>query len=145
MRFSPDGRLLVMGYRRGRSHVWSTRTWKPITRLLAGDADQILQAAITADGHTLATGSEGGTLRLWDIETEQAVGAPLPGLPNQRVIPYFTPNGTRLIASYESGRAYLWDIRPESLARHACQVAGRRLTREEWSEFLPSRDYDPAC
>ena len=42
-------------------------------------------------------------------------------------------------------RAYRWDLRPESLARHACQVAGRRLTRAEWTEFLPGRDYNPAC
>jgi WD40 repeat protein len=145
MRFSPDGRLLAMGYRRGLSHVWSTATWKPVTRLLAGDAGAIFQAAISRDGRTLATGSLEGTVRLWDIETEQAVGGPLPGLPGQGVIPYFTPDGTSLIASYESGRAYRWDIRPESLARHACQVAGRRLTRAEWAEFLPGRDYDPAC
>jgi hypothetical protein len=34
---------------------------------------------------------------------------------------------------------------PESLIRHACGVAGRRLTRTEWTEFLPGRGYDPAC
>jgi hypothetical protein len=26
-----------------------------------------------------------------------------------------------------------------------CRVAGRRLTEAEWAEFLPGRDYDPAC
>ena len=77
--------------------------------------------------------------------TEQAVGAPLPGGPNEPVLPFFTPDGTRLIASYQSGRAYIWDIRPGPLIRHACQVAGRRLTRTEWDEFLPGRDDDPAC
>jgi hypothetical protein len=24
-------------------------------------------------------------------------------------------------------------------------VAGRKLTRSEWAEALPERDYDPAC
>ena len=57
----------------------------------------------------------------------------------------FTPGGTHLIAAQANGRAYRWDIRPASLARHACDVAGRRLTRAEWEEFLPGRDYDPAC
>jgi hypothetical protein len=60
-------------------------------------------------------------------------------------VPQFTPDGTHLIASYDNGRAYLWDLRPERLLRQACHVAGRRLTREEWAEFLPDRDYDPAC
>jgi WD40 repeat protein len=145
LRFSPDGRMLVMGYRRGRSQVWSTQAWKLITRLLSADAAAIDHAAISPDGHTLATGSLEGTVRLWDIKTEQPVGVALPGLPARPVNPYFTADGTHLIASYDDGRAYLWDIRRQSLARHACEIAGRRLTREEWAEFLPNRDYDPAC
>jgi cytidylate kinase len=60
-------------------------------------------------------------------------------------IPHFTPDGTRVIASYETGRAYLWDIRPEALARRACEVAGRPLTRAEWADALPGREYAPAC
>jgi WD40 repeat protein/DNA-binding SARP family transcriptional activator len=145
LRFSPNGKQLVMGYRRGLSQVWSTTTWKPVTRPLAADAGAIFQAAISPDGRTLATGSLEGTVRMWDIETEQALGAALPGLPAIPVIPYFTADGKHLIASYETGRAYHWDIRPESLARHACQVAGRRLTRAEWAQFLPDRPYEPAC
>jgi len=27
----------------------------------------------------------------------------------------------------------------------ACKIAGRRLTRAEWSDFLPGRPHDPAC
>jgi hypothetical protein len=61
------------------------------------------------------------------------------------VVPSFTPDGTHLLAGYETGDAYLWDIRPASLIRHACRTAGRRLTRAEWQELLPGRDYDPAC
>ena len=28
---------------------------------------------------------------------------------------------------------------------HACAVAGRTLTRTEWTDALPGRDYAPAC
>ncbi len=147
VRFSPDGRLLAVGYPNGRSHVWSTSNWEPVTRLLAGDAGDIYSLAISRDGRTLATGSLDRTVWLWDIESQQAIGRPLPG-PGRgvgAVAPYFTPNGGALIASYDTGRAYRWDIRPDALARQACRVAGRRLTRAEWTEFLPGRDYDPAC
>jgi WD40 repeat protein len=147
VRFSPDGRLLAVGYRNGRSHLWSTSNWEPVTRLLAGDVGDIYSLAISRDGRTLATGSVDRTVWLWDIESQQAIGRPLPG-PGRgvgAVAPYFTPNGGALIASYDTGRAYRWDIRPEALARQACRVAGRRLTRAEWTEFLPGRDYDPAC
>ena len=67
------------------------------------------------------------------------------GPAGQPVVPSFTADGNGLIAAYATGRRYRWDIRPESLVRQACQVAGRRLTRAEWQEFLPGRDYDPAC
>ena len=147
VRFSPDGGLLAVGYPNGRSQVWSTASWKPATRLLTGDVGEIHDVAISPDGRKLATGSLDRTVWLWDIETQQAIGTPLPG-PGRgvgAVAPYFTPDGAALIASYDTGRAYRWDIRPESLARHACRVAGRRLTRAEWTEFLPGRDYDPAC
>ena len=55
------------------------------------------------------------------------------------------PDGSGLFAAYETGKAYRWDIRASSLIRRACQVAGRRLTRAEWEEFLPGREFAPAC
>ena len=144
-RFSPDGRRLAIGTRFGQTQVWSTATWKPVTRWLGSDAGGIVIAHISPDGRTLATGSETGNVQLWDISTEQALGPPLPGGTNVSVLPFFTADGNALIASYATGRAITWDIRSESLTRHACEVAGRRLTRDEWQEFVPGRDYDPAC
>jgi hypothetical protein len=57
----------------------------------------------------------------------------------------FTPGDNAVIAGYTTGQAIRWDIRPASLIRRACRLAGRTLTRAEWAEFLPGRDYDPAC
>ena len=119
--------------------------FEPVTRVLAGDAGAIIGAAITPDNRTLATGSQTGAVQLWDIRSGQALGAPLPGVSSSAVLPAFTPDGGHLVATYATGRAYLWDIRPASLAKHACDVAGRRLTRAEWETFLPGRAYDPAC
>ena len=145
-RFSPDGRLVALGSPRGSAQVWSTKDWTPVTRAFTGHAGEVIWAAISSGNRTLATGSTDGSVRLWDIESEQAVGAPLPGVGGHRVVPVFTPDGGGLIAGYDTGRAFRWDIRPESLARHACAVAGRRLTPTEWAEFLPGRDYsEPAC
>ena len=111
VQFSPDGRLVAVGNNSGRAQVWSTATWKPVTRSFTGHAGALNGAAISPDNRTLATGGDDGAVRLWDIESEQAVGAPLPGLPNQTVAPSFTPDGTHLLAGYETGDAYLWDIR----------------------------------
>ena len=144
-RFSPDGRSLAVGTRTGRWQVWSTEDWKPVTRFLAGDGGGILSAAISRDGRTLVTAGVTGTVRMWDIETQQAIGSPLPGAPSLEATAQFTPDGSRLIAAYANGRAFLWDVRPARLLRQACEVAGRRLTRAEWAEFLPGREYDPGC
>ena len=144
-RFSPDSTLLTVGTRTRGTRVWSTETWKPVTRSLAADATGVQAAVVSPNGRTLATGLVNGTVRLWDIQTQQTIGSPLPGVPGYEAAPQFTRDGTALIASYGNGRAYLWDMRPERLLRQACQVAGRRLTRAEWAQFLPGRDYDPAC
>ena len=66
-------------------------------------------------------------------------------MPNRAVAPQFTPDGAYLFAITDAGRAYRWDVRPSSWARHACAVAGRTLTRSEWNDALPGRDYAPAC
>jgi WD40 repeat protein/DNA-binding SARP family transcriptional activator len=145
MGFSPDGSRFALGNRYGESRIYETATFKPVTRVLAGDAGAIIGAAITPDNRTLATGSEAGAVQLWDIRSGQALGAPLPGVSSSAVKPAFTPDGGHLVATYATGRAYLWDIQPASLAKHACDVAGRRLTRAEWRAFLPGRKYDPAC
>ena len=34
---------------------------------------------------------------------------------------------------------------PAVWAEHACQIAGRVLTEEEWVELLGARPYAPAC
>ena len=60
-------------------------------------------------------------------------------------VPMFMPGGTGLVAGQQDGSATLWDLRPASLARRACEIAGRRLTHAEWDAALPGRDYAPAC
>jgi WD40 repeat protein/DNA-binding SARP family transcriptional activator len=145
-RFTPDGRFLVGGSWKGWAQLWSAETWKPASRRFTGHAGRVEWQTTSPDGRTLATGGPDGTVRLWDLRTQQPLGAPLPGLPNRKVVPQFTPDGNYLFAIYgDGGRAYRWDVRPSSWARHACVVAGRTLTRSEWEEALPERDYDPAC
>ncbi len=143
--FTPDGRFLVGGSNKGWVRLWSTTTWSPASRVLAGHAGAVIAQSMSTDGRTLATGSADGTIRLWDLHTQQSLGAPLPGLPGRGVAPLFTPDGSHLFAVYDAGRAYRWDVRPSSWERHACDVAGRPLTRAEWKDALPEHNYAPAC
>ncbi len=144
-RFTPDGRFVVGGSDKGWARLWSTKTRRPVTRALSGHTGPVLWQSTSPDGRTLATGSTDGTIRLFDLRTQQPLGTPLPGLPNRPVAPIFTRDGAYLFAVTSAGRAYRWDMRPGSWARHACAVAGRTLTRAEFSDALPGRDYAPAC
>ena len=53
--------------------------------------------------------------------------------------------GAELVTLHDNGQGYVWDIRPQAWAQRACAIAGRTLTRAEWHDALPERDYAPAC
>jgi WD40 repeat protein/DNA-binding SARP family transcriptional activator len=143
-RWSPDGRRVAESDVLGGVEIYSTATWRPAGPALA--AGKATWLAWSPDSRTLATGNADSSVRLFDVASGQALGAPLPGTGEQSLaVPFFTPDGTHVIAAQDDGHAFLWDIRPASLVRQACRVAGRRLTRAEWAEFLPGRPYAPAC
>ena len=130
----PAGRACTRRRRSSRSRACSPTT-----------PGGIISAAITPDDRTLATGSETGAVQLWDIRSGQALGAPLPGVPRSGVIPAFTPDGATSWRPTPAGARTCGTSARARWSSHACAVAGRRLTRAEWAEFLPGRDYDPAC
>jgi WD40 repeat protein len=143
--FTPDGRYVVGASSNGWTRMWSTKTLQPVGRVLTGHTGAALAASVSSDGRTIATGSTDGTIRLYDLATQEQVGAPLPAVPNRPVLPLFTSDGKYLLAITSSGQAYRWDVQPSAWAQHACAVAGRTLTRAEWNDALPGREYAPAC
>ena len=69
--FSPDGTLLVSGYKNGTAGLWTAEGHK--RGLLRGHQDRVWSAAFSPDGATIATASLDGTVRLWDTGTRQPV------------------------------------------------------------------------
>jgi WD40 repeat protein len=142
-RFSADGRSLIYGDRAGRVWTFDTRTWKPRGRPLLAPGP-LLAADLSPDGRLVVTTSIDGTARLWDAASGRAIGGPLTAGSGDMVGAAFVRGGRELAVVHERG-GYLWDVRPSSWERHACAVAGRTLTRAEWENVLPHRDYSPAC
>jgi WD40 repeat protein len=105
----------------------------------------VLFLAVSPNSRTLAVGGWDGAIRLFDLPSQRPLGTPLPAVPNSLAAPLFTRDGAYLLVITDAGVAYRWDIRAASWARHACAVAGRSLTRTEWSEELPGLPYAPAC
>ncbi len=143
--FSRDGRVLVLGSRDGRVRAFSTRDWRPLGPAFAAHAGTVSSVDISPDDRTLLTAGNDAQVRLWDLATSRPIGAPLPGPKKVNAVAMFAPDGKHLFAVFANGRGYRWDSRPSAWKRHACRVAGRRLTRQEWDDALPERDYSPAC
>jgi WD40 repeat protein len=142
-RFTADGRSLIYGARDGRVWMLDTRTWRPRGRPIEAHAS-VRTADASPDGRLLATTSTDGTGTLWDVASRRPIGAALSGASADPIGAAFIRGGSHLAVV---GRDYsvAWDVRPESWTRHACAVAGRPLTRAEWSRTLPRHEYAPAC
>ena len=143
--FSRDGRLLLGGSADGRVRVFSVADRRPIGPAFPAHAGPVMSVDASPDGRTLLTTGTDGRLRLWDLASRRPIGRPLPGPEDVPAIATFAPDGDRILAVYANGRGYRWDVRPSAWMDHACQVAGRRLTRKEWRDVLADRPYQPAC
>ncbi|MGH2837378.1 MAG: WD40 repeat domain-containing protein, partial [Thermoleophilaceae bacterium] len=144
--FSPSGDLLATGTYDGRVQLWSTESWRPVGPPLEGHDGRILSLTFTPDGRTLASGSEDGTVLLRDVETQRPIGsAALPVDPGVFVAGLFSRDGSQLFAVSSDEPAVRLDTTVEAWKDHACVVAGRQLTRDEWDDVLPDRTYSPVC
>jgi WD40 repeat protein len=143
--FSHDGRLLAVGHYGGTVALVSTTDWKVSGRRLAGHRERVTEVEFSPGDRMLVTASADGTARLWDVATRRPLGTALPIQPDQYVAVAFSRSGSHLFAIPSEGRAVRWDVRPEAWKRHACLVGGRDLTRTEWREILPDRQYRRFC
>jgi WD40 repeat protein len=144
--FSPDGSLLAAGGVGERQvTLWDVASRKLVGRL--PHPNFVGSVAFDPAGRTLATSAEDGKVRLWDLDSQRQIGRPLPGAENGSGINVsaFDPTGNHLIALYDSGAPFVWNMNPNRWKQQACAVVGRSLTRQEWTELLPDRRYQPAC
>jgi WD40 repeat protein/DNA-binding SARP family transcriptional activator len=143
--FSPDGKTLAAASSDGKVRLWDPRTGAgrgPAWGAVGGGA--VVSISFSPDGGVLATSGSDGTAALWDTGSGKQIGAPLTGPPGPAVAA-FDPTGHTLATASHDGTVLLWDVDPASWRARACAVAGRRLTPQEWQEFLPHRPYQPSC
>jgi WD40 repeat protein len=142
--FSPDGALLVTAGGGGVVRFWDAGTGAASGRPIFANAGWVQSLAFDPSGTILVSAGTDGTTRLLETVGRQQLGSALPG-GDSDVRAVLSPDGTRVFAVYADGHAFAWDISPEALEAHACQVAGRTLTTDEWNLYLPGRPYLPAC
>jgi hypothetical protein len=84
-------------------------------------------------------------MKLWRTSTLQQFGAAFPGDPGQWATARYTPNGSVLVVSYEDETGDVWPASVQAWEQHACAVAGRSFTYEEWRRFVGGRAYAKTC
>jgi WD40 repeat protein len=112
---------------------------------LLGHSGGVTDVAYSPDGTTLASVDWSGQVFLWDVASRQRLGELTPGDGSWVYQLAFSPDG-RYLASGDSWGVSVWDLDPEALLQHACRMANRDLTQEEWTQFVGADvPYEPAC
>ncbi|MGH8908275.1 MAG: hypothetical protein ACRD0K_17645 [Egibacteraceae bacterium] len=143
--FSPVSETLVSGGADKTVRLWEPATGQQIGPPFIGHTGAVEGPAFSPDGKTLATASNDGTLRLWDVATGEQIAQPLG--PSDRLWGVaFSPDGATIASASADYTIRLWPLALDAWVRHACIVADRNLTQDEWDRFVgPDRPYVRAC
>jgi WD40 repeat protein len=156
--FSPDSKefavsVIDLSAAFGRVIVWDTATWAQQATLQL--PYQPVGVAFVARGAWLATaqvatGDRPGNLSrvdLWDAVTLEPIGDPIEVRGDAGLLATDHPGGYRFASGSTSpvGTPMVWDVDPAHWDAIACRIAGRNLTRAEWSQYLPGRPYQATC
>ena len=145
--FSPDGRWLAAATSSGRVVVWDTQSWKQYRTWPAVPGFGINSMTFTPEADFLVTGGA-GTAAIWNVQQGLSGGVRLevdPGRPDANVLVGVQDGGRTLVTYTEGTGVREWDVSPAGLLEHACMVAGRNFTRDEWNDVLPDRPYERTC
>ena len=99
------------------------------------------------DGDLLVSGAADGGVSLWDASTLDLLGTVYPphlAKPVPAGAQFIGDTHDVAIASINS-RVYRWETDLDRALDFACQMAGRNLTEDEWTQFLPERPYREVC
>jgi WD40 repeat protein len=143
--FSPDG-TLATGSWAGIVQRWDVSNGKQLGHPLLAMPAPVASISFDPTGNAFATGGgSGGFVKLWDAHTLQQLGSAFPGETGMWANAQFTPDGSQLVALYSNGRGTVWPGTVRAWEDHACRVAGRNPTREEWRRFVRGRAYSKVC
>ncbi|MGY4771215.1 nSTAND1 domain-containing NTPase [Kribbella sp. CWNU-51] len=145
--YSPDGRLIAVIGRSGEVLTIDPQSRQVRRAPTSGHNDRGLFVRFSPDGSHLVSGAADGTVSLWDAHTLDLLGtiAISTGTEPVAVSPTFAEsNDIVTIAAYD-GQTYRWDTRLDHAIATACTMAGRNLTRDEWTQAFADRPYEKTC
>jgi WD40 repeat protein len=143
--FSPDGRLYAAGGFDGRLVVVDVAR-----AAVVGLRDPIHEGPIawvtfSPTSDTVLTMGFDGSLQLADPTTGVPHARVQPGRPNLRASVGYLDDGHTVLIAYEDGSVVSFETATEAWIAHACAVAGRNLTADEWSDAFGDRPHRATC
>jgi WD40 repeat protein len=143
--FAPNG-TLATGTWNGILQLWNPRTGASLGRPRLVASAPVSSIDFAPSGAVLATtGGSDGLTKLWTTHGLQQYGADLPGSRGFWGNAVYTPDGSKLVALDADGRGVIWPASVSAWMQHACAVAGRNFTDEEWARFVGKRPYARTC
>ena len=143
--FAPSG-TLATGTQGGIIQLWNPVSGDQAAGPVAVAAGPVTSIAFDPTGQRFATtGGQDGTIKLWSSSTLQQEGTALNTEQGAATTAAFEPGGKGLLVVDDHGNGFTWPTSLAAWEQRACTIAGRNLTRAEWTQYLPGHSYTRVC
>jgi len=143
--FAPDG-TLATGTLAGIVEFWNPNTGARVAPPLLAASAPVTGVAFDPAGRRLATtGYQDGSVKLWFTSTLQQEGPALNTDQGATSTAAFEPAGRGLVVIDDHGNGFTWPTSLAAWEQHACAVAARNLSRQEWARFVAEPRYATVC
>ena len=146
--FSPDGSRLAVSSQDGSLTFYDATTLRPIGVSLPLTSAVLANIAFSRDGELLLVQDTAAMHHLVDVGQRARIGEPIAGYTGQPLLygyGTFSPDGKTMVLPTPRGTA-LYDLDTSHWLRDACKLAGRSLTRAEWTHYFAAvGPYRPTC
>ncbi len=140
------GTTLAAGTQGGDIEMWDAASGKRLAPPVLADSEPITGVAFDQSGQQFViTGYQDGTIKLWFTSSLEQEGPRLVSDPGSTSAAAFEPHGGGLLAVDDRGGAFTWPTTLAAWEQRACGLAGRNLTRTEWTELVGGPSYTSAC
>ena len=143
--FSPDGQRYAYGGFDGVVGVVDVASGEHVESADPVHHGPTAWVTFSPDSATLASMGYDGQLVLSDAATLIPLARMDVGPSNLDVRARYHEDGHTIVIAYEDGSVISYDTDPGAWEQHACAVAGRNLTENEWHAAFGDRPYSETC